>query len=147
MFVGLEIGNGQSTKLWLDSWHPKGVLIVRFRERIRYDAGSRRDTLVASLLANDEWRTGPTTSHDVMEAWGALPSIERLHITENDQVVWRATPQGVFSTKTAWEIIRTQAPRVDWHETVWFTHHIPKHSFLAWRVMSRRPYSKPAMQT
>lgn len=32
------IGNGLNTWLWLDNWHPKGVLIKQYGDRIRYGA-------------------------------------------------------------------------------------------------------------
>ncbi|XP_043697496.1 uncharacterized protein LOC122648332 [Telopea speciosissima] len=39
-FIKTIIGDGSATKLWLDNWHPFGVLLSRFGNRICYDVGS-----------------------------------------------------------------------------------------------------------
>lgn len=49
------LGNGQCTKLWLEPWHPGGVLIHIYGERLYHDADSRRDALVSTILVNEEW--------------------------------------------------------------------------------------------
>lgn len=110
----------------------------RYGDRIRYDAGSRREALVDTILSNGDWRPGPAASHDLMTVWGALPSVEVLQSNENDIVVWKDSTDGLFSLKTAWETIRAHENKVDWYAVVWFANNISKHSFLAWRVMMRR---------
>lgn len=113
------IGNGNDTRLWLDKWHPKGVLVKAYGEQIRYDARHDRLCKVNSILMNGEWRPGPATSHTLMEAWATLASIEKLNFNDQDKVVWTATAHGNFTTKSAWHLVREVGTSVDWHKVVW----------------------------
>lgn len=89
-------------------------------------------------LSNEEWQTGQTISHDLNEVWGELQEIEKLSGMEEDRVIWTASSHGRFTTKSAWEVIKSHGPMVDWHQVIWFNNNIPKHSFMGWRVMTRR---------
>ncbi|XP_043697217.1 uncharacterized protein LOC122648001 [Telopea speciosissima] len=43
---------------------------------------------------------------------------------------------GNFSSKSAWNAIRTRAACIDWSEAVWFEGSIKSHSFIDWRCLS-----------
>lgn len=109
-----EGGVHNKMKLWLDKWHSDGVLIKTFGERIRCDAGSDRLSLASSIICNGSWNPGPATSHQLMQTWGQLEAIKRLPIDLEDITVWTATSNGHFSTKSAWNVIRNAAEKVDW---------------------------------
>lgn len=83
------VGNGQSTYLWLDNWHPNG-------ERIRYDSRLDRITMLNRILLNGEWCSFLAVSTDIMEVQSLLSRIEMLHYDELDTVVWIANPNGIF---------------------------------------------------
>lgn len=68
------IGDGRNTKLWLEKWHPEGILIKIFGESIRYDVGSDRMSIVASIIQNGEWHLGPRASHCFMQVKGLVAS-------------------------------------------------------------------------
>lgn len=132
------IGNGESIRLWLDVWHPSGVLVKHYGERIRYDSGMNRLSKVKSILYNGEWRHGPLTSHSLMEAWAALQSIERLSPNEGDTIVWKVNSSGSFTTRSSWNLVRDVGNVMDWSKVVWVPNHIPKHSFFVWKTMIKR---------
>lgn len=136
--IKILIGQGTDIRLWLDNWHPRGVLIKQYGDRIRYDTGMDRLSSLNSILTNGVWHPPPATSMDLMEAWSDLHSLEMLRPTDKDTAVWTATPNGVFTTSSAWRVIRDRGQIVDWHKVVWCTNYIPKHSVLAWRVMMKR---------
>lgn len=121
------IGNGKDTRLWLNNWHPNGVLIKSYGERIRYDAGSDRLCKVNTILHEEDWRPGPASSHSLMEAWRVLHLIDRLGTTEKDTVVWKENSNGIFSTKSAWNlIIREIGTKLEWSKVVWCRELHPK---------------------
>ncbi|XP_043721015.1 uncharacterized protein LOC122668528 [Telopea speciosissima] len=129
----------RSTKLWLDKWHPEGVLFNRFGSRICYDAGSyvlaAHHALVKEIVRDGDWLPGPSTSFDLIDVWRALPSIDKLHGDNPDLVVWTGNPTGIFSTKSAWNATRVKANPVDWSEAIWFEGSIKSHSFVSWRCL------------
>jgi hypothetical protein len=44
------VGDGSSIFLWLDWWHPSGILVDKFGFRVVYDAGSILEAKVASVM-------------------------------------------------------------------------------------------------
>ncbi|XP_042521313.1 uncharacterized protein LOC122094777 [Macadamia integrifolia] len=90
------IGDGRLTNLWLDNWHPSGILLKRFGDRIQYDVESPRLAKVVDILREGEWHPSPPTSMELMETWGALPDIHKLPYADRDMVVWKDTLQDPF---------------------------------------------------
>jgi hypothetical protein len=33
-FLKFEVGNGENIQMWLDSWHPSGILLETFGQRV-----------------------------------------------------------------------------------------------------------------
>ncbi|XP_043697497.1 uncharacterized protein LOC122648333 [Telopea speciosissima] len=62
--------------------------------------------------------------------------MEKFHDEVSDLTVWTGNSSGNFSSKSAWNAIRTRAARIDWSEAVWFEGSIKSHSFIAWRCLS-----------
>ncbi|XP_077242722.1 uncharacterized protein LOC143883262 [Tasmannia lanceolata] len=59
-----------------------------------------------------------------------------------DQVIWKASPDGKFSLKSAWDQIRTRYSRPAWAKTIWANGHIPRHSLIAWQALNNRLYTR-----
>ena len=51
-----RIGNGQSTSLWFDNWHPLGPLYKRFGDEVAYNDGRSLQAKVSSIIHNGQWR-------------------------------------------------------------------------------------------
>lgn len=132
------IGNMNSTKLWLDRWHSEGVLLKRYGERIRYVSGFECLCNVSTILQDGDWYMEVARSTSLINTWQSLDSIDRLRVDEQDRVIWMASSLGVLTSRTALNLVRTSAPTVVWHEVVWCTNNIPRHSFVAWRVLTNR---------
>lgn len=96
------IGNGNNTPLWLDKWHPKGILMKEYGEQIKYDMASHRLTSVASILQNGEWCPSRAISHVFTDVCSDLHAMEKLNSEDEDVVVWTGESNGIFSTKSAW---------------------------------------------
>lgn len=76
--------------MWLDNWHPCGVLLNTFGDRIRYDAGLDRMTKVDRFLVDGSWIPFPTRSADLREVGARLNTIEILNAKDNDMAIWTA---------------------------------------------------------
>ncbi|VVB16555.1 unnamed protein product [Arabis nemorensis] len=67
-----------------------------------------------------------------------------------DKVKWRhysGEYKDHFSTKATWEQLRTVNPKVWWHKIVWFSHAIPRHSFITWPAIRDRLSTRARMRT
>ena len=53
-----EVGNGENIHLWLDLWHPNGILIDKYGYRAIYDANSRVEAKLSSVIHNGDWLGG-----------------------------------------------------------------------------------------
>ena len=53
-FFKWQITDGSKVPLWVDSWHPQGILKVKYGTRFIYEIGSYHIALVSSVLENDE---------------------------------------------------------------------------------------------
>jgi hypothetical protein len=86
-------------------------LIDTFGYRIVYDVGHSIDLMLSSIIVNIQTR------------------LSEIEIGETDQPVWN-TKSDVFSSAKACEKLRDKKPVVDWHEIVWFSTAIPRHTFI-----------------
>ncbi|KAK3218471.1 hypothetical protein Dsin_012441 [Dipteronia sinensis] len=68
------IGNGSSTSLWFDNWHPDGPFLSKWSSRIVYDSGLPIHTIVSSIVHGDSWSWPATMSIDLFEIRSRMPS-------------------------------------------------------------------------
>jgi hypothetical protein len=54
-FLRFEVGNGENIHLWMDWWHPAGVLIEKFGYRAVYDAQNSLEAKLSSVIQNVNW--------------------------------------------------------------------------------------------
>lgn len=54
-FIMFEVGDGKDIHLWLDNWHPVGVLLEKYGYRAVYDAHSNLDARLSTVLKNGNW--------------------------------------------------------------------------------------------
>ncbi|XP_043717759.1 uncharacterized protein LOC122665676 [Telopea speciosissima] len=57
---------------------------------------------------------------------------------QEDVAIWKATSDGPFSLRTAWEAIRQSGIKVAWHNLIWFPNAQPQFSFIAWLAPRQR---------
>jgi hypothetical protein len=66
-FLKFEVGNGDNIHMWLDLWHPAGVLIEQYGFRVVYDAQSNIEAKLSSVICNGEWVWRPARSDSLVE--------------------------------------------------------------------------------
>ena len=95
----MSIGNGESTLLWFDYWHPVGPIVDSLGERVIYDSGLDRMATVASIISDSSWHWPPSRSAALVDlAQTHLPSPSSLR---EDVLVWEDDMRGRFSVDSA----------------------------------------------
>ncbi|KAJ0568029.1 putative RNA-directed DNA polymerase [Helianthus annuus] len=140
-FLWCKVGNGQNAFLWFDKWSDECPLAntVTPRQMARY--GYSIKSKVADAIQNgvwawpDEWRT----------RYPSLFQLRPLNLSEaQDKVLWRNSEGKLlpFSSREAWESIRTSREPVAWANVVWSAFNIPKHAFLCWLIFRRKLWTQ-----
>ncbi|OVA19562.1 Reverse transcriptase zinc-binding domain [Macleaya cordata] len=131
-----RIGDGTTTKFWLDPWHPEGILANRFPHALRYDSILHREALVSTCISNFSWNI---PEHLVNNLGNITTRIHEVEIDTGmaDELVWKPNPSGEYSLKSAYNVIRPTSTKVPWAKLVFFSMCIPRHSFIAWMTLHR----------
>jgi hypothetical protein len=84
--------------------------------------------MVSNIIHNGGWNFPDIP--ELQSTWSAITF--RPHLDREDQCIWRRQSNGVFTIKSAWEFLRERQPVNNMHHLLWFTGHIPRHSFILW---------------
>jgi hypothetical protein len=66
-FLRFEVGDGENIHLWLDFWHPAGILLEKYGFRVVYDAQSSVEARLSSVINDGEWFWRPARSEALVE--------------------------------------------------------------------------------
>ena len=61
-----DVGDGDDTRLWFDSWLPLGPIIQCFGEWIIYDSGLPKHTRESSIIHDGQWLWPLANSPDLL---------------------------------------------------------------------------------
>lgn len=131
------IGNGHKTNLWLDPWLPQGSLVDQYGYDIIRQSRLGVNCTVDHLIVNGIWDLWPPTSYEMAQAWMQVKNQEFAE-NEDDEIIWKLTPTGTFTVKSAWNSFRSPAPKWEFHKAIWNSHCIPKASFCSWMAANYR---------
>jgi hypothetical protein len=134
-FIKFEVRDGKMIHLWQDTWHPLGVLYERFGSRVIYDAHSRLDSRLDTVLSNGIWCWNPARSKELVDIQSRLPEVQLGSV---DKPVWTIARKGSYESADTWDFFRDKKFEVDWWHVVWFPFAIPKHSFIIWLAEQNR---------
>jgi hypothetical protein len=118
--------------MWVDNWHPIGILLDKYGFRVVYDAHSSREARLSSVLSNGNWCWSPARSDSLVEIQSRLPEVL---LGESDKPIWTASNSGTFVCADTWEALRSRHEMVNWWPLVWFAYAIPKQAFVLWLTM------------
>jgi hypothetical protein len=108
---------GKTLHLWMDWWHPAGVLIEKFGYRAIYDAQSSLEAKFSSVIQNGNWFWGPARSEALVEIQARLSEVG---LGPCDKPVWSASRKGIHVCSETWEVLREKNEEVMWCKMVWF---------------------------
>lgn len=127
-FIKSRLGNGQSTFLWIDNWHPVGSLIKRFGTRIIYDARSNIQAKVRDYVREESWCfPNPDNASSMQLVVQSLPDINP---NTEDSVYWTLHSSGNFTSATAKDALGDHRTQEEWWKLAWFKGHIPRQAFF-----------------
>ena len=61
-----------------------------------------------------------------------------IDLRVEDKAVWTASNSGKFSCDTTWSELRVKGSEVNWWKILWFSHNIPRHSFIGWLAIKNK---------
>jgi hypothetical protein len=109
-FLRFEAGNGENIHLWLDSWHPDGILLEKYGYRAVYDAQSNVEAKLSTVIRNGDWFWRPARSDALVEIQSKLAEV-RFGV--GDQPIWTVSKKGVFVSSDAWQALREKKDQIE----------------------------------
>jgi len=79
--------------LWLDHWHLCGILFDTYGFRVVYDAQSRLEAKVSSMIKNKVWYWKAARSNALVDIQSRLPEIK---ISACDIPIWSISKKGSY---------------------------------------------------
>lgn len=113
---------------WFENWMGEGA-IAKTQEVV----GDPR-LLVRELLTPIGWDITKLRTF-VSEDWVDKILAWDGRVREGDDVrIWQPTSDGMFNTKSAWQLIQKQGSFCPWRKWLWHKHVPKKMSFICWRA-------------
>jgi hypothetical protein len=134
-FLKFEVGNGENIQMWLDSWHPSGILLETFGQRVVYDAHSIAEAKLSSVILNGDWFWTPTRFEAFVEIQSRL---SELNLGVHYKAIWSASNKGCYVSSDTWQILGNKKMEIDWRKLAWFPLAIPEQAFILRLFMQGR---------
>ncbi|KAK4381539.1 hypothetical protein Sango_2958200 [Sesamum angolense] len=131
--IQLQVGDGTEFKLWLDPWHPDGILLHRYPHGPLI-TGLPMDSPLSTVIVSGNWQW-PSEHHvDINDIITKLPDI---HSGANDAVIWNSSA-GTYTTETAYAVFSSPSNSVEWAPLLHGPFHTPRHNFILWLAILGR---------
>lgn len=65
-FLKFKVGDGSSISLWLEAWHPDGILLDKYSFRVIYVSSNRVDAKLSSMMKNGDSNLLPARSEELV---------------------------------------------------------------------------------
>ncbi|GKB94363.1 RNA-directed DNA polymerase, eukaryota, reverse transcriptase zinc-binding domain protein, partial [Tanacetum coccineum] len=90
---------------------------------------------VVDLVIGDKWNWPRNWNMRIKDILGT--QVPKINPKIDDKVVWVNKKGKVkdFCVSEVWNRIRDSSAKVIWHEHVWFTQCVPRHSFILWMAI------------
>jgi hypothetical protein len=70
-----EVGDAENIHLWMDFWHPIGILLEKYGYTTVYDAQSSAEAKLSTVIHNGDWLWRPARSEALVEIQVRLSKI------------------------------------------------------------------------
>ena len=84
-FLKFEVGNGDNIHMWLDLWHPAGILIKQYGFRVVYDVQSNIEAKLSFVICNEDWLWRPARSEALVDIQAKL---SKVSLGQCDKPIW-----------------------------------------------------------
>jgi hypothetical protein len=138
----VTIGNGAKAQFWHNSWldgeAPRNLAPHLF------ELHKRKNRLVQQELQNNKWirsfQGKITTATQVEEFVSLWLRIQNIHLLPHmqDSIAWKWTPDGVYSTQSAYRIQFQGSFRQFRPELIWKAHSENKCKLFAWILIQKK---------
>ena len=121
-----NIGNGQNTSFFLDTWHGSTTIHSRVGDHLRQDLGCARSCRVSDFIVNGCWHLPPATTLDMHDLW---LDIVAMPITgSQDSISWGPNANG-FTLRSACRALQPPSQSIPWTAFTWNKSILPRHAF------------------
>ncbi|XP_026448377.1 uncharacterized protein LOC113348737 [Papaver somniferum] len=107
------IGDGRATSLFYDVWYGTETLADVLQQ-----PDLDRNTRVSEIIVQDQWQLEGVHMHDLVSAGVDLESFPRRH-TGSNRKIWMPDLKGLFSVKSARELVRMRYPVLEEANLLW----------------------------
>ncbi|KAL0307849.1 UNVERIFIED_CONTAM: hypothetical protein Sangu_3008000 [Sesamum angustifolium] len=123
--IQYRIGDGTAFKLWLDPWHPDGVLLHKYPHGPLI-TGLPMDSPLSTVIVGDNWQW-PSEHHiDINDIIHKLPA---MHSGGTDAILWNNS-SGTYSTETAYAVFSSPSTSVEW-ASLFMSISYTRHNFIS----------------
>lgn len=135
-FIRAQVGDGQKTNFWFDSWVLDVPLSNFCSHRDIAEMGLHKANKVADFIVDGQWEWPSGLLLKVPQ----LQSIHPQFSERSDIVNWisKYGKKVQFSISQVWDDLRLTRSKVLWWHLVWFCKSIPKHCFTLWLAIRDR---------
>ncbi|KAF5184156.1 hypothetical protein FRX31_026256 [Thalictrum thalictroides] len=98
----------------------------------RHRSRIRDNYKLCDLITARQWRLPVTTNPELKLVFDSIMEMKIQNNSEPDKLIWTPHPQGRFTIKTTYEVIRQRRELRPWTQIIWGEHIRPRHSFVLW---------------
>jgi hypothetical protein len=141
--TAITLGNGKKTPFWHAPWL-QGRKPIDIAPLI-FVASKRKNWKVSQALCDDAWISKITLDNSFTEEhlsqfvdlWALISNVN-LDPEVEDDISWKLTPNGQYTTKSAYELHFIGSTISPMYKTIWKAWAPPKVKFFAWLVNQGR---------
>ena len=130
----------QEQYIWyviFNNWHLDGILYLKYGHRIVYDAASKPEAKVDSVIKEKQWIWNPARSDDLMDVQSKLFLVE----FKEEALLYGLLPilgsMFVQQLGRGLELMGMKRNGGD-RRLIWFNQNIPRHSFIWWLAIKNK---------
>ncbi|XP_077228465.1 uncharacterized protein LOC143861422 [Tasmannia lanceolata] len=127
------VGNEAAIDLWSEPWHPRGV-ISSIISKHRTDSSLSSLKTLEQLHHEGSWN--PILNLGSLTQEKSLLMEAIFSDSTTNTPIWKPNSNGIFSTKSGWEVTRPHFEKPVWASRIWFSGHIPRHALVTWKALS-----------
>jgi hypothetical protein len=149
--TSIKVGNGKKTPFWQAPWlggrKPIDIAPLIFA------SSKRKNWKVAQALNGNTWvskvdlEQGFSMDHlsQFVDLWGLINNFQ-LDEDEDDDITWKLTSNGQYTTKSAYEVQFLGSTLSCLHKSVWKNWAPPKTNFFIWLLYQNRIWTADRLE-